>query len=465
MASPLQLYSFIQGEYEDGRKQHDTNRLRSLYQQALAAPAQNQRAIIGQVAGIDPAQAKGLYDLLNSRAEDQRKSVGQRAAMVRALPQEQRQAAYEGIRPELDEAGLFAPEGADEGYLGAVAQTYGGLGSGASGVQSTYVDAAGNRVAIMRDGSTRTLGANDAGMSQQTIEVQGPDGRPMRYTFDKRTGNYIPMGAGQAMAAQPRAAGEVPFAIDPSLPPDIQASIRSDESRWATMPEINIGPAGGIPVGIGQSPAEKAYAEQIAKTQAELDAGGAVTRLEADRAAAKARAEAAAKAQAEVDAKAATRTRDADQTLALLDEAERILPQATGSRAGSVRDSLAGMAGIATEGAKASDSLKIIAAELVAKVPRFEGPQSNIDVQFYREAAGDLANDQLPVERRMAALQTIRRLRQKYASAQPAKRSYTQQEALQKLQDARRAIGSGADREAVRQRLRDLGLNNIAERL
>lgn len=127
MASPLDLYSFVSGEYDAGRKQRDGNRLKALYQQALSDPSQNQRAIIGQVAGIDPTQAKGLYDLLNSRAEDQRKAVGQRAAMVRALPQDQRQAAYEGIRPDLDAAGLFAPEGADEGYLGAVASMYGGL--------------------------------------------------------------------------------------------------------------------------------------------------------------------------------------------------------------------------------------------------------------------------------------------------------------------------------------------------
>ena len=51
-------------------------------------------------------------------------------------------------------------------------------------------------------------------------------------------------------------------------------------------------------------------------------------------------------------------------------------------------------------------------------MPRFEGPQSNIDVQFYREAAGDLANDQLPVETRMAALEQMVRLAEKAATQQ-----------------------------------------------
>lgn len=68
-------------------------------------------------------------------------------------------------------------------------------------VQSTYVDGEGNRVAIMADGTQKILGSNDAGMSQQTISIPGPDGRPRQYTFDKRTGNYVPAGGdGQSSA-------------------------------------------------------------------------------------------------------------------------------------------------------------------------------------------------------------------------------------------------------------------------
>jgi hypothetical protein len=43
-------------------------------------------------------------------------------------------------------------------------------------------------------------------------------------------------------------------------------------------------------------------------------------------------------------------------------------------------------------------------------VPRFEGPQSNLDVISYRQAAGDLANEKLPVKQRQAAAETIIRL-------------------------------------------------------
>lgn len=48
-------------------------------------------------------------------------------------------------------------------------------------------------------------------------------------------------------------------------------------------------------------------------------------------------------------------------------------------------------------------------------MPRFEGPQSDKDTQFYKEAAGDLANPSKPVETRMAALETLRALNEKYA--------------------------------------------------
>ena len=234
MASPLDLYSFVSGEYDAGRKQRDGNRLKALYQQALSDPSQNQRAIIGQVAAIDPSQAQGLYNLLNSRAEDQRKAVGQRAAMVRALPQEQRQAAYEGIRPDLDAAGLFAPEGADEGYLGAVAQTYGGAGSNSNTVQSRFVGEDGQVYALMRDGSVSPLGIK-ADPNTQIIEGAGGF-----YGVDKRTLGATPVQVGRPAAPQ-RAPGEVPFSIDPSLPPEVQASIRANESQWASKPHVNIG--------------------------------------------------------------------------------------------------------------------------------------------------------------------------------------------------------------------------------
>jgi hypothetical protein len=97
-----------------------------------------------------------------------------------------------------------------------------------------------------------------------------------------------------------------------------------------------------------------------------------------------------------------------------LQKAEALLPNATsGGFNTTVRD-VQGYFGSPTEGSTNDAQLNIIGAALTAGVPRFEGPQSNLDVEQYRQAAGDLANSKLPVETRMAAIKTIRTLNDKY---------------------------------------------------
>lgn len=117
----------------------------------------------------------------------------------------------------------------------------------------------------------------------------------------------------------------------------------------------------------------------------------------------------------------ATKARDAGTALELIAEARRLLPDATGGRLAATGDSVAGFFGSATEGAKANAALKTIAGQMTAKMPRMEGPQSDRDVQMYKEMAGDVANENLPVEIRKAALTQIERLQSKYASSAPVR--------------------------------------------
>lgn len=100
----------------------------------------------------------------------------------------------------------------------------------------------------------------------------------------------------------------------------------------------------------------------------------------------------------------------------LLPEIEKLLkdPDATGGRTGSAIDTVAGWAGVSTKGQQISASLGTLAGQLVALMPRMEGPQSNIDVDMYKEMAGRLGDPNIPVPTRMAALQTIRQLNEKY---------------------------------------------------
>jgi hypothetical protein len=99
---------------------------------------------------------------------------------------------------------------------------------------------------------------------------------------------------------------------------------------------------------------------------------------------------------------------------AILPEIEKILPNATSSYVGAGADLLGRAVGYSTDGAKATAQLKTLAGQLVSLMPKMSGPQSDKDVAMYREMAGNLADDTQPIQTRMAALQTIKALNNKY---------------------------------------------------
>jgi hypothetical protein len=180
-------------------------------------------------------------------------------------------------------------------------------------------------------------------------------------------------------------------------------------------------PSGGF--GPTDSDRVRVEAEKTAAVEgAKRDVGLRYAEAEAKAAAELERQKAMGKGAGEYEASLDKRASQAADTMATLEEAMAILPQATGSGAGAMTDSAAAFAGHSTGGAQATARLKLLAAKLVASVPRFEGPQSNIDVKFYIEAAGDLANDKLPNETRMAAAELMMRIAKKYAEggSQPA---------------------------------------------
>jgi len=108
-----------------------------------------------------------------------------------------------------------------------------------------------------------------------------------------------------------------------------------------------------------------------------------------------------------------------------LKQAEEILTSKkitpTQSGLGTAMDSAAAFFGNAPAGAAQADQLRAIAGIVTAKMPRMEGPQSDRDVALYREMAGDIGNSNLPVSRRVAALQTVRALNEKYIGKQTPK--------------------------------------------
>lgn len=116
-----------------------------------------------------------------------------------------------------------------------------------------------------------------------------------------------------------------------------------------------------------------------------------------------------------------TKGSNAKSILGMIDEADKIIDKATGSSGGALIDKAAATVGESTEGAQAIAKLKVLQAGLMLNMPRMEGPQSDRDVQLYREAAASLGEPNVPRETKKAALQTIRSLQQKYIdrAAQP----------------------------------------------
>jgi hypothetical protein len=109
----------------------------------------------------------------------------------------------------------------------------------------------------------------------------------------------------------------------------------------------------------------------------------------------------------------AQQVRDLDITIKNLADITKeggLISQSTGSGIGRAYDVAAGFVGSAPEGAIAAAKLAPIADMVLKMVPRFEGPQSDKDTKSYKEAAGQLADPNLPTKIRQEAGKEILRL-------------------------------------------------------
>ena len=91
----------------------------------------------------------------------------------------------------------------------------------------------------------------------------------------------------------------------------------------------------------------------------------------------------------------------------------------TQSGIGSAVDRIGGWFGMSPAGAPEAARLKVVGGNLTSLVPRFEGPQSDRDTQAYREMAGQIGDDTIPVPQRLAALNQVETLINNYGG--PAK--------------------------------------------
>lgn len=104
-----------------------------------------------------------------------------------------------------------------------------------------------------------------------------------------------------------------------------------------------------------------------------------------------------------------------------LDEVDKLLDDATGSIVGRGVDYVGRFFGGATDGDIATAKLGTLGGQLVALMPKMSGPQSDKDVEMYKQMAGKLDDPTIPVEIRKAALGTIRELNNKYSQMNEAR--------------------------------------------
>lgn len=130
--------------------------------------------------------------------------------------------------------------------------------------------------------------------------------------------------------------------------------------------------------------------------------------------AARVRAVDTAKADVTRDTEGKTKVRSANENLTNADRAIELLKLGpTGSAIGALADRGAAVFGKSTPGGNIAAQLDIVSANMVKNVPRFEGPQSNIDVDGYKAAAGRVADRTLPVDQRIAAANEVKYFEQK----------------------------------------------------
>jgi hypothetical protein len=110
--------------------------------------------------------------------------------------------------------------------------------------------------------------------------------------------------------------------------------------------------------------------------------------------------------------------KDAQDALTLLEQAAPLVRGATGSTIGAGLDWMAGAVGAAPKGAQNIAQLKAISGMLIAKMPKMSGPQSDKDVQLYREMAGNIGDPSIPTKLKEEAMKTIAEIQSRYAGMQ-----------------------------------------------
>lgn len=139
---------------------------------------------------------------------------------------------------------------------------------------------------------------------------------------------------------------------------------------------------------------------------------------------------------------AGKREQQARNAIDIINEAEKLIDKGTGSYIGAGVDLVGKAFGGATHGAVAGGQLKALEGALMMAQPRMEGPQSNMDVQLYRQMAAQIGDPTVPPKIKKAALETVKALHKKYAGESAPQSSATPPPAAPSLDDLLKKYGN-----------------------
>jgi len=114
------------------------------------------------------------------------------------------------------------------------------------------------------------------------------------------------------------------------------------------------------------------------------------------------------------------REASAKNLIPLIKQADKLIDGATGSYLGAGADQGARILGVATSGAQNIAQLRVLEGNIMMAQPRMEGPQSNMDVELYRQMAAQVGDPTVPTSTKRAALSTLKSLYAKYDQDAPA---------------------------------------------
>lgn len=251
-------------------------------------------------------------------------------------------------------------------------------------------------------------------MSQTPINVYSAQGAGQQGKQAAQTGQgqgQLPAFGGTGQTSQAAPATSTSTAESTATTANAQP-VKVEKTATGTGVKLSVGGGGGAAP--KQQPGEpfSSYEARLKTWQAAQDAD-----IQRRKEVAVAEEKEPAKARGQGQAADVKNQRFADETYSLIKPINDAIKQSTGSGIGSSVDNAAALIGAGTKGREAIARLRVLSYPILSNVPRFEGPQSDYDVQVYRQAAGDFANDKEPVSVRLAALDSMVSILKKYDKA------------------------------------------------